>query len=268
MACTEALPYLMPINTSVKYGDRMTNKLERLQKVIARSGVTSRRKAETLIEAGRVKVNNQVVTKLGTKVSSDDRVEVDGVPLEKEAPVYYLLYKPRGVISSVADEKGRKTVIDLLENVDERIFPIGRLDYDSSGILLLTNDGEFANLLMHPKHQVKKKYIVKIQGVPNKKELTQLKKGIRSDQDLLKAVHYKVLSVDRKKNTMTIELTLIEGKNRHIRRMMEGLGYPVSKLKRETYGLLTLDGLNAGDYRPLTPKEVKQMYNLTAKFVR
>ena len=252
----------------MKYGDRMADQLERLQKVIAQSGVTSRRKAEKLIEEGRVKVNNQVVTKLGTKVSSEDQVEVDGIPLEKETPVYYLLYKPRGVISSVADEKGRKTVTDLLKNVKERIFPIGRLDYDTSGILLLTNDGEFANLLMHPRHRVKKTYTVTIQGILSNKELTQLKRGVFSDNDLLKAIHTKVLSANRKKNTMTLELTLIEGKNRHIHRMMEGLGYSVSKLKRETYGLLTLDGLSAGDFRPLTPKEVRQMYNLTAKFVR
>src|SRR5690606_141484 len=122
---------------------------ERLQKVIAQSGLTSRRKAEQLIVEGKVKVNNQIVTTLGTKVGPQDEIEVDGVPLEKEAPVYYMLYKPRGVISSVKDDKGRKTVLDFFPEVEERIYPIGRLDYDSSGLILLTNDGEFANLLMH-----------------------------------------------------------------------------------------------------------------------
>lgn len=234
---------------------------ERLQKVIAQSGLTSRRKAEQLIVEGKVKVNNQIVTTLGTKVGPQDEIEVDGVPLEKEAPVYYMLYKPRGVISSVKDDKGRKTVLDFFPEVEERIYPIGRLDYDSSGLILLTNDGEFANLLMHPSHGVEKVYVAKLRGIPSKEELAQLRKGVKSDRDLLKAVRYKILSVDRKKNTMLLELTLIEGKNRHVRRMMEALGYPVQKLKRERYGNLTLDGLVPGETRALTPKEVKQIRN-------
>ncbi|MFD1608392.1 pseudouridine synthase [Oceanobacillus luteolus] len=234
---------------------------ERLQKVIAQSGLTSRRKAEQLIVEGKVKVNNQIVTTLGTKVGPQDEIEVDGVPLEKEAPVYYMLYKPRGVISSVKDDKGRKTVLDFFPEVEERIYPIGRLDYDSSGLILLTNDGEFANLLMHPSHGVEKVYVAKLRGIPSKEELAQLRKGVKSDKDLLKAVRYKILSVDRKKNSMLLELTLIEGKNRHVRRMMEALGYPVQKLKRERYGNLTLDGLVPGETRALTPKEVKQIRN-------
>ncbi|MCM3738825.1 rRNA pseudouridine synthase [Oceanobacillus luteolus] len=234
---------------------------ERLQKVIAQSGLTSRRKAEQLIVEGKVKVNNQIVTTLGTKVGPQDEIEVDGVPLEKEAPVYYMLYKPRGVISSVKDDKGRKTVLDFFPEVEERIYPIGRLDYDSSGLILLTNDGEFANLLMHPSHGVEKVYVAKLRGIPSKEELAQLRKGVKSDRDLLKAVRYKILSVDRKKNSMLLELTLIEGKNRHVRRMMEALGYPVQKLKRERYGNLTLDGLVPGETRALTPKEVKQIRN-------
>src|SRR5690625_3372100 len=132
----------------------MSNKLERLQKVIAQSGLTSRRKAEKMIAEGKVKVNHQTVTELGTKVSKDDLVEVDGIPLDKEEAVYYIFYKPREVISSVIDDKGRKVVLDYLPDVTERIFPIGRLDYHTSGLLLLTNDGEFAHLLMHPKHEV------------------------------------------------------------------------------------------------------------------
>ncbi|WP_156289271.1 pseudouridine synthase [Oceanobacillus salinisoli] len=246
----------------------MTNNLERLQKVIAKSGVTSRRKAEKLILDGKVKVNGEVVTTLGTKVSDNDKVEVNGVPLEKELPVHYLLYKPRGVISSVKDEKGRTVVTDLLgEEVEERVFPIGRLDYDTSGIILLTNDGDFANLLMHPKHKIDKVYVAKVKGIPAKFDLSQLKKGVRSDHDVLRAVHSRILSADKKANTAIIELTLHEGKNRHVRRMMEELGYPVSKLKRERYGLLTLDGLKPGEYRALTPKEVKQMYNLAQQIV-
>ncbi|WP_156855920.1 pseudouridine synthase [Oceanobacillus sp. AG] len=236
--------------------------LERLQKVIARSGLTSRRKAEQLIASGKVKVNNQVVTTLGTKVSAQDEIEVEGVPIEKEAHVYYMLYKPRGIISSAKDDKGRKTVLDFFPEVEERIYPVGRLDYDSSGLILLTNDGDLANTLMHPSHGVEKVYVAKLKGIPSKQELAKLRKGVTADRELLKAVRYNILSADRKKDTMILELTLVEGKNRHVRRMMEALGYPVQKLKRERYGFLTLDGLSPGETRPLTPKEVKQLKNI------
>jgi 23S rRNA pseudouridine2605 synthase len=246
----------------------MTNRQERLQKVIAQSGITSRRKAEKLITDGQVKVNGQLVTELGTKVSPTDKVEVNDVPLEKENPVYFLFYKPRGVISSMKDDKGRKVVTDYFADIPERIFPIGRLDFDSSGIILLTNDGEFANLLMHPKYEVNKVYVAKIKGLPAPQELQQLKKGVLSENEWLKAVHYKVLSTDRKSKSMILELTLREGKNRHIRRMMKELGYPVLKLKREKYGMLTLSELQPGEYRPLTPKEVKQMRNMALKIVK
>src|SRR5690554_190125 len=197
----------------------MTNGLERLQKVIAQSGITSRRKAEQMITEGKVKVNHETITKLGTKVSKDDLVEVDGIPLDKEEPVYYMLYKPREVISSVSDDKGRRVVLDYLPGVTKRIFPIGRLDYHTSGLLLLTNDGEFANLLMHPKHEVEKVYIAKVEGIPSKIELGQMIKGVKADHDILKAVRYNILSVDKRKKTMILEITLVEGRNRHIRRM-------------------------------------------------
>ena len=242
----------------------MKNSLERLQKVIAQSGVTSRRKAEQLILDGKVKVNNQVVTKLGTKVSADDKIEVNGVPLEKEQSVYYMLYKPRGVISSVNDDKGRKVVTDILSEIPERIFPVGRLDYQTSGLLLLTNDGVFANQLMHPKYEVEKVYVAKIKGIPEKAVLSKLLKGVKSDTDILKAIHYNIITTDTKKNTMVLELTLHEGKNKQVRRMMEGIGYPVLKLKREKYGMLTLRGLQPGEYRQLTPKEVRQIRNVAA----
>ncbi|ASK63303.1 pseudouridine synthase [Virgibacillus phasianinus] len=246
----------------------MTNSLERLQKIIAQSGVTSRRKAEQMIVDGKVKVNNKVVTELGTKASLSDEIVVDGIPLQKEAPVYYMLYKPRGVISSLKDEKNRKIVTDFLKDVPERIFPIGRLDYNTSGILLLTNDGDFANLLMHPKHEVDKVYVAKVSGIPEKSELNILRKGIKVENDVLRAVRYKLLSTDRSKNTSIIELTLNEGKNRHIRRMMEQIGFPVQKLKREKYGMLTLKGLKPGDARALTPHEVKQMRHIASEIVK
>ncbi|WP_028783082.1 pseudouridine synthase [Thalassobacillus devorans] len=247
----------------------MSNELERLQKVIAQSGITSRRKAENLITQGKVAVNGKVVTELGTKVSPDDKVEVEGVPLTKEEPVYFLLYKPRGVISSVKDDKNRKVVTDYLpEDREERVFPIGRLDYDTSGILLLTNDGDFANQLMHPKHEIDKVYIAKTKGIPLREELAKLTKGIKSDGELLRATHVKTKSIDKKKNTAIIQLTLHEGKNRQVRRMFESLGYPVDKLKRERYGFLDLHGMNAGEIRELTPHEVKQLRHLAEKSVK
>src|SRR5699024_6811873 len=160
----------------------------------ASSGITSRRKAEQLITGGKVTVNGEKITELGTKVSTNDEIEVNGVPLEKEAPVYYLFYKPRGVISSVKDDKNRKVVTDSFPEVQERIFPIGRLDYDSSGISLLTNDGEFANMLMHPRYEVDKVYTVKVKGMPTKKELNKLRNGIRVDHDKLKIIGYKLIA--------------------------------------------------------------------------
>jgi len=245
----------------------MTNKLDRLQKVIAQSGLTSRRKAETLITAGKVKVNNEIVTELGTKVSKQDIVAVNGIPLLKEDHVYYMLNKPREVISSLDDDKDRTIVTDYLHGVTERVYPIGRLDYQTSGMLLLTNDGEFANLLMHPKYEIEKVYVAKVKGIPSKTELNKLRNGIKVDGETLKVIKYLILSMEKKRNTMILEITLGEGKNRHIRRMMEQLGYPIMKLTREKYGLLTLDGLPAGQYRELTRHEVKQMRNLAIENV-
>lgn len=240
----------------------MSDKKERLQKVIAQSGLTSRRKAEQLILEGKVKVNNRLVTELGVKVSPTDEITVNGIPLEREKKVYYLLYKPRGYISAVSDDRGRKTVIDLLPEVEQRIYPVGRLDYNSSGILLLTNDGDFAHRLMHPKFAVSKQYIVKIEGIMPKEKQKQLLEGVIHDGDLLKVTRYKVKKVDRKKRSMIFEVTLHEGKNRHIRRLFEALGHSVVKLKREKYAFLTLEKLQPGEYRSLTNKEVHDLLQL------
>jgi len=243
----------------------MSNQLQRLQKVIAQSGVTSRRKAEKMIIDGKVKVNDKVVTKLGTKVTANDKIEVNNVEIEKETKVYYMLYKPRGIISSVKDDKNRKVVTDLMPSVQERVFPIGRLDYNTSGILLLTNDGEFANLLMHPRYGVEKVYQIRINGIPTKEDLNKLLKGVKDNNEILKVIKYEIVSRDKKRNKTELELTLREGKNRHIRRMMDNLGFPVKKLKRIKYGHLTLKDLNLGEYRPLNPKEIKQLRNLAEK---
>lgn len=233
--------------------------MERLQKVIAAAGIASRRKSEELIKQGKVKVNGKIVTELGIKVSSSDKVEVNEIPIEKEVPVYFLLYKPRGVISSVSDDKGRKVVTDFFSNFKERIYPIGRLDYDTSGLLLMTNDGEFANLLMHPKSEIEKVYVAKVKGFPLRENLKKLEKGIMLKDGKTAPAKVKVLSVDKKKQTTIIEIIIHEGKNRQVRRMFEAIGNEVLKLKRERYGTLTLSGLKAGEARELTLHEVKQL---------
>lgn len=236
--------------------------MERLQKVIAHAGVASRRKAEELITEGKVKVNGKVVKELGVKVGPNDRVEVNEIPLERQAPVYFLFYKPRGVISSVSDERGRKTVTDYFPHAEARIYPVGRLDYDTSGLLLLTNDGEFANLLMHPKHKIEKVYIAKVKGIPFREKIKQLEKGIRLEDGMTAPARVKVVSVDKRKQTTIVELTIHEGRNRQVRRMFEAIGHPVMKLRRERYAFLDLKGLNAGESRELTTHEVKQLYVL------
>ncbi|MBP2240726.1 23S rRNA pseudouridine2605 synthase [Cytobacillus eiseniae] len=236
--------------------------MERLQKVIAHAGVASRRKAEELIKEGHVKVNGKIVKELGIKVTASDRVEVKGIPVEREEPVYFILYKPRGVISSVTDDKGRKVVTDYFQQIEQRIYPVGRLDFDTSGLLLLTNDGEFANLLMHPKSEIEKVYVAKVKGIPSREEMRSLERGVRLEDGKTAPAKTKMISMDKKKQTAIIELTIHEGRNRQVRRMFEAIGHPVLKLKRERYGSLTLQGLTAGDARELTAHEVKQLRTL------
>ncbi|MED4941489.1 pseudouridine synthase [Heyndrickxia coagulans] len=236
--------------------------MERLQKVIAQAGVTSRRKAEQLILEGKVKVNGEMVRTLGTKVSQADKIEVEGIPLEREEKVYYLFYKPRGVISAVSDDKGRKTVSDYFRDAGARVYPVGRLDYDTSGLLVVTNDGKFANLLMHPRFEIDKTYIARLSGIPSRQELKQLEKGIRLKDGMTAPARAKLLSMDKRKKKAIVQLTIHEGRNRQVRRMFEYLGYPVEKLRREAYGMLTLKGLNAGEKRELTPHEVKTLRSL------
>lgn len=239
--------------------------MERLQKVIAHAGIASRRKAEELILEGRVRVNGTVVKELGRKVTPSDRVEVDGVQIESEEPVYFLFYKPRGVISSVQDDKGRKIVTDFFETIKERIYPVGRLDYDTSGLLLLTNDGEFANLLMHPSNGVEKVYVAKTKGIPSKEKLSSLARGVMLEDGKTAPAKVKLMSADKQKDTAIIEISIHEGRNRQVRRMFEAIGHPVLKLKRERYGFLTLNGLRTGEIRELTHHEVKQLRVLAMK---
>ena len=230
--------------------------MERLQKVIAQSGVTSRRKAEELIKEGKVKVNGVVVTELGTKVSSKDEIAVNDKIIEKEAKEYYLLNKPRGVVTTTSDDKNRKTVLDYIDT-EARIYPVGRLDYDTTGALLLTNDGEFANILMHPNNQVDKVYLAKLNGIIKGEQINQLKNGVMLDDVLVKATRVKLKKVDPAKNTSMVEITIHEGKNHQVKRMFEAVGFLVDKLTRERIGVFQIKDLKSGEYRKLTPKEVQ-----------
>lgn len=230
----------------------------RLQKFLAQCGVASRRKAEELIRDGKVRVNGHVVTEMGTKVSEEDRVEVNGKVVRPEKKkVYILLHKPRGYVTTVSDPEGRKTVLDLVKDVRERVYPIGRLDYDSSGLLLLTNDGEFANYMMHPKNEILKVYIATVKGNPSEEALDKLRNGIRIDDYVTAPAFVRVLSVYEKKTKL--EITIHEGHNRQIRKMCEKIGHPVVRLKRIAYGSLELGDLKPGEWRFLTEKEVKQL---------
>lgn len=238
--------------------------MERLQKVIAASGITSRRKAEELIVAGKVMVDGKKVTELGYKVGDNNEIVVDGVKINREDKVYYLLNKPRGVVTTTSDDKGRKTVIDLIDD-DKRIYPVGRLDYDTTGALILTNDGEFANNMMHPKSEIDKVYIAKISGFLTPSDIMALKNGVIIDGIKTSKAKVKVRKIDRETRSSIVELTIHEGRNHQVKNMFQALGYEVLKLKREKIAFLNLKGLNSGEYRVLNPKEVKQLYVLTQK---
>jgi 23S rRNA pseudouridine2605 synthase len=235
--------------------------MERLQKVIASSGITSRRKAEELITAGKVKVNGEVVTELGTKVTDKDRIEVDNVLIAKEVKEYYLLNKPRGVVTTTSDDKGRKTVVDLIPT-NARIYPVGRLDYDTTGVLLLTNDGDFANILMHPASEVEKVYMAKLKGIIKGEHINTLKEGIKLDDQVVKPSRVKLKKVDQKTNTCMVQISIHEGKNHQVKRMFEAVGFEVLKLKREREAFFDLKDLQSGEFRKLTPKEVAKVYGL------
>lgn len=236
--------------------------MERLQKVIANSGYCSRRKAEELILAGKVYVDGKKVTELGTKVSGGEVIVVDGVTLQKEIKkVYYLLNKPSGYICSLNDEKGRNVVTDLIET-KERIYPVGRLDYDTTGLLILTNDGEFANILMHPSNEVEKVYKATIDSILTTEEIYALKDGIVVDDIKVVPSRVKIRKKNTNKNTQVVEIGIVEGRNHIVKRIFEEMGHKVIKLKREKYAFLELEEMPVGRYRTLTINEVKKLYNL------
>ncbi len=234
--------------------------MERLQKVIANSGYTSRRKAEELIENGKVKVNGEIIKTLGVKVKDSDEIEVEGNILSKEEKVYYLLNKPREVITSTSDDKGRKTVTDLIET-DKRIYPVGRLDYDSTGAIFLTNDGEFANIITHPKNNIVKTYIAKIDRLISKEEINKLLKGIVLDNKKIIPDRIKVKKVNTNK-TCIVEIKIHDGINHEVKRIFSSIGVKVLKLKRESIDIFNIKDIPSGKYRELSTKEVHYIYSL------
>ncbi len=232
----------------------------RLQKIIASKGYASRRKAEELIQSGKVKVNGSVIREMGYQANFDDFIEVEGNPLDEiEDKVYFLLNKPRGVVSTVKDDKGRKTVVDLIKT-DKRIYPVGRLDYDTTGLIILTNDGNLTNYLTHPKNNIEKVYVAKLHGLITKDNLKKLCNGVVIDGKKTGKAKAKILKLDKKNNSSIVELIIHEGKNHQVKKMFNAIGFDVLKLKRESVAFLTLDGVKSGEYRPLSIKEVKKLY--------
>ena len=240
--------------------------MERLQKVIANSGYTSRRKAEELITSGHVYVNGEKVTELGTKVDHGDQIVIDGVTLDLHSvkKEYYLLNKPRGYICSLEDDKDRHVVTELIAT-KARIYPVGRLDYDTTGLLILTNDGELANILMHPSNNVVKTYVAKVEGILTMEEYFTLKKGIVIDGVKCTPTRVKIKKKDPVKDTCLVEISIVEGRNHIVKKLFKAVNHDVMKLKRERYGFLSVDNLKSGEYRYLTKDEVKELYNLKSK---
>ncbi len=232
---------------------------DRLQKIIARAGIASRRAAERMIREGRVSLNGQIITELGTKADAGkDEIRVDGNLISHGgSKIYILLNKPRGYLTTLDDPGGRPTVAGLIDDVTERIFPVGRLDYDSEGLLLMTNDGDFANRVQHPRFQVSKTYLAKIKGNIGRKELDLLKQGTRLEDGDFRPVT--VLLDKRNKKSCWLKLTITEGRNRVIRRYFETMGYPVVRLIRIAIHDIEIGDLKQGEFRYLKPKEIRKL---------
>ncbi|WP_274364467.1 pseudouridine synthase [Paenibacillus thermotolerans] len=234
--------------------------MERLQKVLAAAGVASRRKCEEIIEQGRVLVNGNPVTELGFKVDpTADEITVDGKKIAKEKKVYLAFHKPKGVITSAKDPEGRQTVMDYMKGVKERVYPVGRLDYETEGLLILTNDGEFANLMTHPRHHVPKTYLATTKGIPHGSLLDKLRAGVKLDDGMTAPAEVEYADIDTDKNSAVIRITIFEGRNRQVRRMFEAIHTPLTRLKRISIGPVQLAGLQRGKVRPLTKQEVEEL---------
>ena len=227
--------------------------------------MASRRKSEDIIKQGRVTVNGQVVTDMGVQVKKDDLVKVDGIPLEREVLVYVLMNKPKGTVSTVDDPKGRPTVVDLLQDLNQRIYPVGRLDYDTTGALLLTNDGDLANKLMHPRYEFEKTYRAKVKGLISQSSLAQLEQGLVIDGEKTAPAKAKLIEYDQASDKSMVELRIHEGKNHQVKKMLDRVGHPVVKLTRLAYGFLRVDDLDGGQWRELKNAEVRKLYQAVGK---
>jgi 23S rRNA pseudouridine2605 synthase len=239
----------------------------RLQKLIAGTGLSSRRKAETMIAAGRVTVNGKVVTELGTKVDPErDHVKVDGRHLAGAQPfVYLMLNKPKNIMSTLDDPGGRTTVKDFLRGVSVRVFPVGRLDFDSEGLMLLTNNGELAQALLHPRYHVPKTYLIKVKGVLMDEEIRQLEQGVRLEDGMTGPAQVK--KIRKAEQNSWLEITIREGRKHQVKRMLEAVGHPVIKLMRVRMGPLSLGNLASGEFRFLTDREANALRELVEQRV-
>lgn len=232
---------------------------ERLQKILARAGIASRRAAEELILAGRVEVDGNVVTQLGVKADANlARIRVDGKEITVERKIYLLLNKPAGYITTLSDPQGRKQVTDLVQDIPERLFPVGRLDLDTEGALILTNDGAFAHSILHPSREIKRTYEALVSGSPSREALQQLKSGIELDGRRTFPAQLRVLR--QQAHQSLIEIIIHEGRKRQVRRMFQALGHRVLHLRRTAYGNLRLHGLPLGHYKALSPFDIKQIF--------
>mgnify|MGYP000204851022 FL=1 len=233
-----------------------------MQKYLAECGVASRRKCEEIILEGKVSVNGKVVTELGTKIiPGKDKIELNGKEIVSEKKVYILLNKPVGYVTTVSDEKERQTVMELLNGVKEKVVPVGRLDMFTSGLLLLSNDGEFIYKVTHPKHETTKTYIVKTRGVPTEKDLEKLRVGVKIEDYTTSPAKVELLLKDNTNDISRIWIQIHEGRNRQVRKMCEAIGLSVIALKREGVGELTCEGVERGKWRYLTEEEVKNIMN-------
>lgn len=236
--------------------------MERLQKYLAECGIASRRKCEEYIASGLVKVNGEIITEMGTKIDPlVDKVEFRNMKIEikPEKKVYLMLNKPVGYVTTVKDEKGRSTVMDLLKGVEEKVVPVGRLDMYTSGLLLFSNDGEFINKITHPSHETTKTYIIKTKGVPTEKDLEKLRKGIQIEDYITSPAKVEMLLKDNQNGVSRLKIEIHEGRNRQVRKMVEAIGLSTISLKRESVGNLSCEGLNKGEWRYLTTEEVAEI---------
>lgn len=232
--------------------------LERLQKILARAGIASRRKAEELILGGRVRVNGRIVQELGTRADPEtDKIEVDGRRIVAEKPFYLLLHKPRGVVSTMSDPQGRPTIRDLVQNVPARVFPVGRLDYHTSGALFLTNDGDFADGLLHPRRDVPKTYVVKVAGKMKEDDLVRWAQGVELEDGKTRPAEVRLLRYEGDKTWF--EITIYEGRNQQIRRMGEATGFRVMRLARISFADVSTEKLPPGAIRELSRDELKAL---------